>query len=129
MNIDIIYLITPFFAWLFAGSLKFIISSIKARKPALSRIGYGGLPSNHSAIVSNTAILIAPKEGVTNPMFGIAVTVAFIVMLDAASLRKQVGMHAKAINKLSVRNADCLLREIMGHTKTEILAGPYLLVL
>lgn len=126
MNIDISYLITPAVAWLAAGIIKFIINSFKTRKLAFSLIGYGGLPSNHSAIVSSAAALIAFKEGIDHPAFGVAVALAFIVMLDANSLRKQIGKQAEIINHLSsilepVNNR--LLRERMGHSKIEIVAG------
>lgn len=118
------YLITPFFAWLIAGCLKFLINSIKAKKLAFGLIGYGGLPSNHSAIVSSMAALIALKEGINVPAFGVALTLAFIVMLDANSLRRAVGKHAVAINQLAQQHPEIdQLRERMGHTKIEILAG------
>ena len=121
------YLLTPFLAWLVAGVLKFIINSIRAGKPAFGLIGYGGLPSNHSAIVSSTAALIALREGMGHPAFGVAVTLAFIVMLDASSLRRQVGRQAEAINALARRQGhdaqDTRLRERMGHTRLEIAAG------
>lgn len=69
--------------------------------------------------------LIALKEGIQHPAFGVAVTLAFIVMLDASSLRKQVGKQAAAINKLSqpFDDGQSRLRERMGHTRIEILAG------
>lgn len=122
---DLSYLFTPFVAWLLAGCLKFLINSIRAKKLAFGLIGYGGLPSNHSAIVSSMATLIALKEGIGHPAFGVAITLAFIVMLDASSLRRQVGKHASAINKLALKqNTDhIVLRERMGHTPIEILAG------
>lgn len=114
----------PFLAWLVAGCLKFLINSIKAKQLAFGLIGYGGLPSNHSAIVSSMAALIAFKEGVDTPAFGVALTLAFIVMLDANSLRRAVGKHAVAINKLAKDDPEYQqLRERMGHTKIEILAG------
>lgn len=118
------YLITPFLAWLVAGCLKFLINSIKAKKLAFGLIGYGGLPSNHSAIVSSMVALIAFKEGVNTSAFGVALTLAFIVLLDANSLRQAVGKHAVAINKLAEHDMRLKkLRERMGHTKIEILAG------
>lgn len=117
-----IYFITPFAAWLVAGCLKFAINSLRAGRPAFGLIGYGGLPSNHSAIVSSTAALIALREGLTHPAFGVAVTLAFIVMLDANSLRRQIGRHAEAINRLRP-DAEKPLRERMGHTRVEIAAG------
>ncbi len=87
-------------------------------------IGYGGLPSNHSAIVSSIPTLIALKEGITHPAFGVAITLAFIVMLDASSLRRQVGQHAVVINRLTVILPEQqFLRERMGHTYIEIAAG------
>lgn len=115
-----VYLITPFLAWLCAGCSKFAINSIKAKKAAFKLIGYGGMPSNHSAIVSSMMFLIALKNGIEHPAFGAALTLAFIVMMDANSLRKQMEKHAKAIN---VINQNQVLRERLGHTKPEILGG------
>lgn len=121
---DYSYALTPFLAWLVAGSSKFLINSIKARQWAFGLIGYGGLPSNHSAIVSSMAALIAVKEGIEHPAFGVALTLAFIVMLDATSLRRQVGRHAETLNRLALDSPGYLiLRERMGHTPAEIAAG------
>lgn len=121
---DFSYALTPFLAWLVAGVSKFIINSIKAKQLAFGLIGYGGLPSNHSAIVSSMAALIALKEGIGHPAFGVAITLAFIVMMDANSLRRQVGKHAEAINKLAAGASEHQsLRERMGHTRLEIAAG------
>jgi len=122
---DLTYLLTPFVAWLTAGGLKFLVNSIRVKKLAFGLIGYGGLPSNHSAIVSSMATLIALKEGIHHPAFGVAMTLAFIVILDASSLRRQVGKHASTINKLatSISSGQPTLRERMGHTPIEIFAG------
>lgn len=125
---DMAYLLTPFFAWLVAGTAKFSINSIRAKSLAFEQIGYGGLPSNHSAIVSSMAFLIALREGIAHPAFGIAITIAFIVMLDASSLRRKVGQQAELINRLMrlmEKTGDEYkpLRERMGHTPVEIAAG------
>jgi hypothetical protein len=124
---DYSYLLTPFIAWLIAGSLKFAINSLRAGKLAFGLIGYGGLPSNHSAIVSSMAALIALKEGIQHPAFGVAVALAFIVLLDANSLRRQIGKQAQAINLLTqmgkTTQTPHLLRERIGHTKLELAAG------
>lgn len=119
------YLLTPFFAWFIAGTLKFLINSLKARRFAFDLIGYGGLPSNHSAIVASMAALIGLNEGLSSPAFGVAITLAFIVILDASSLRRQMGKHAAALNKIIQSNDDdkSLLRERMGHTPFEIICG------
>lgn len=124
MMIDFSYAATPFLAWLVAGALKFSINSLRAGKLAFGLIGYGGLPSNHSSIVSSMAALIGFNEGIGHPAFGVTVTLAFIVFLDAASLRRQVGRHAVAINRINPKACgEKPLRERMGHTPVEIAAG------
>jgi uncharacterized protein len=123
MIMDISYAITPFVAWFFAGVFKFIVNCIKARTFAFEQIGYGGFPSNHSAIVSSMAVLVALKEGIGHPAFGVAITLAFIVMLDAYSLRRQLGKHAVLLNQLASKANHHPIRERMGHTCIEILAG------
>jgi len=120
---DVAYLVMPFLAWLVAGSSKFAVNSIRAKKLAFGLIGYGGFPSNHSAIVSSMAALIAFKEGVEHPAFGVALALAFIVLLDANSLRRQIGKQAEAINRLQSHLDKAPLRERIGHTKIELLGG------
>jgi acid phosphatase family membrane protein YuiD len=121
---DYSYLLCPFVAWLTAGIFKFCINSLRAKKLAFGLIGYGGLPSNHSAIVASMATLIALKEGINHPAFGVALTLTFIVILDASSLRRQVGKHAVLLNQLAqAANVKSQLRERMGHTLIEIIAG------
>lgn len=121
---DLSYALTPFLAWLVAGVLKFGINSLRHGKLAFGLIGYGGLPSNHSAIVSSMATLIALRDGIQHPAFGVALTLAFIVILDAASLRRQVGRQAQAINRLAQQDETHIpLRERMGHSRLEIAAG------
>ena len=121
---DFSYALTPFLAWLVAGISKFIVNSIKTNQLAFDLIGYGGLPSNHSTIVSSMVALIAFKEGISHLAFSVAITLAFIVILDASSLRRQVGKHAMAINKLIAGTFDHhTLRERIGHTWLEIAVG------
>lgn len=122
---EISYLVAPFIAWFLAGTLKFIINSIKTKSFAFGLIGYGGMPSTHSAIVSSMTALVALRDGINTPAFGVAITLMFIVLLDASSLRKQVGKHAEALNKLNVgkNTGVAILRERMGHTRLEIFAG------
>lgn len=117
-----LYLITPFLAWLICGITKFIVNCIKEKRLAFDLIGYGGMPSNHSAIVSSMASLVAFKEGINTPAFGVALTLAYIVILDANGLRKKMESHAIAINKLNDHTQPAL-RERIGHSKLEIFCG------
>jgi uncharacterized protein len=118
---DISYIVTPFIAWFIAGSSKFVINSIKARSAAFKQIGYGGFPSNHTSIVTSIAWLIAIKEGLESPALGLAIALAFIVILDATSLRVKVGAHAKRLNTMMPNEKP--LRERVGHTPVEIFGG------
>jgi len=121
---EIIYLITPVLTWMVVGPIKFLISSVRYRRWAFDLVGNGGFPSNHSAVVSSMATLIALREGMGHPAFGVAVTLAFIVMIDANSLRQHVGRHAVTLNRLNEGKEDyVILRERMGHTRLEIAGG------
>lgn len=123
-TIGMVYLVTPFLAWLIAGSAKFLINCLLARKLTIELIGYGGFPSNHSAIVSSTATLIALREGIQHPAFGVALTLAFIVMMDANSLRRHIGNQAEVINQIAHSSGQHRrLRERIGHSRIEIASG------
>jgi acid phosphatase family membrane protein YuiD len=120
------YIIAPAFGWLVAGSLKFVINTIRARQLAWSQIGYGGFPSTHSSIVSTTALLVGLREGFNTSAFAIATTIAWVVILDAVSLRRQIGYQAVAINRLNKEIQDWKpLRERIGHRRIEIIAGVF----
>ncbi|WP_343732952.1 divergent PAP2 family protein [Duganella sp.] len=121
---DIAYLVTPLLTWITVGPIKFLINSARARKWAFNLVGNGGFPSNHSAVVSSMATLIALREGIGHPAFGVAVTLCFIVIIDANSLRQHVGKQAAAINRIAKDDSGHQwLRERMGHTLVEIAGG------
>ena len=121
---EFIYLVTPILTWMTVGPIKFLITSVRQRRWAFNLVGNGGFPSNHSAVVSSMATLIALREGMGHPAFGVAVTLAFIVMIDANSLRQHVGRHAASLNRLhDGKDGHVVLRERMGHTLVEIAGG------
>ena len=121
---DVSYLVTPVLTWLVVGPIKFLINSARQGRWAFNLVGNGGFPSNHSATVTSMATLIALREGIGHPAFGVAVTLCFIVMIDANSLRQHVGRQAAAINRLAAGAAGHkTLRERMGHTLVEIGGG------
>jgi acid phosphatase family membrane protein YuiD len=92
----------------------------------------GGMPSSHSALVAGVAHAIGLFEGFASPIFALALTLAVIVIYDATGIRRQAGMHAEFINRIiqdrlkgKVSN-DRQLREVLGHTPMEALAGTIL---
>ncbi|QJD98699.1 divergent PAP2 family protein [Massilia forsythiae] len=121
---DLTYLLTPVLTWLAVGPIKFLINSARQRRWAFDLVGNGGFPSNHSATVVSMATLIALREGMGHPAFGVAVTLCFVVMIDANNLRQHVGRQAAAINRLAGTDpVHRKLRERMGHTLVEIGGG------
>ncbi len=117
------YIAAPFLAWFTAGTLKFLINSARARKPAFDAVGLGNFPSNHSTIVTTVTALIGLREG-AGPEFGLALTLAFIIILDALDLRRKIGQQAAAINSIARRlDESVALREKIGHTPAEVLGG------
>jgi acid phosphatase family membrane protein YuiD len=122
--VDVAYIFAPFTAWFTAGSLKLAISVLRSGRVDWEQVGLGGLPSNHTAVVSATATLVGLREGVNTPLFAIAVTLAIIVMLDALNLRRQVGAHAAALNDLLRSDTKRpRFREHIGHQRVEVLGG------
>lgn len=121
---DISYVITPLLAWLGTGIIKFIINTLQHKQLAFNFIGYGGMPSNHSAIVSSCFFFVAYKDGIESSAFIVALTLAFIVILDASSLRKHIEKQSKVLNQVTLKMRNRVpLREKIGHSKFEIMVG------
>ena len=88
----------------------------------------GGMPSSHSALVTGTAAGVGLQLGFNDPVFALASTIAFIVMYDAAGIRRSAGLTAAKVNQISKDNSNKLssettLKESLGHTKIEVLVG------
>ncbi len=85
MNItEFKYLYIPFLMWFGIQTFKVIYDLVTTKKFNFKRImGAGGMPSSHSAVVTSLATLIGKYEGVTTPIFALAVIFAFVVMYDA----------------------------------------------
>ena len=113
---EVVFVIAPLRGWFVAGSLKLAVNSLRQGRLSRDQVGLGGLPSNHIAVVSSTAILIGLREGINTALFAMAVTLVIIVILDALHLRREVGAHAQALNALLRGNAKRPpLREHVGH--------------
>ncbi|KAJ4981638.1 hypothetical protein NE237_032475 [Protea cynaroides] len=78
----------PFTSLLFGNDVNF--------KAAVSS---GGFPSTHSAGVVAAATSLALERGFSDSIFGMAVVFAGLVMYDAQGVRREVGNHAKVLNR------------------------------
>lgn len=60
----------------------------------------GGFPSTHSSAVVATATSLAFERGFSDSIFGMTAVYAALVMYDAQGVRREVGAHAKTINRV-----------------------------
>jgi uncharacterized protein len=112
--------LSPFIAWIIAGCIKFAVNCLRSKRCATNLIGYGGWPSNHSCIVATIVTLAGFLDGLYSAVFIVSLGFGFLFILDALSLRRQIGCHAKKINNLS---SDEPLRERVGHSPFEVISG------
>jgi acid phosphatase family membrane protein YuiD len=123
-------------AWLTAQLMKFLIVIIRERKINLVvLVQSGGMPSSHSATVCALATAIGFQQGFGSIEFAIAAILSFIVMYDAAGVRRAAGEQAKRINMLTQDLEDfeddmeAQLKELLGHTPPEVFGGAVLGIL
>ena len=89
------YLIVPIAVWFCIQLFKVIWDLVATHKFNFKRIlGAGGMPSSHSAVVVGLATLIGKYEGINTPIFAIALIFSFVVMYDAAGVRRAAGKQA-----------------------------------
>lgn len=121
------YILVPISVWFGIQLFKVIYDRFETKKWHWSRImGAGGMPSSHSAVVVSLATLIAKNQGLDSPLFALSATFAFIVMYDAAGVRRAVGKQAKVINDiLNNQNltAPEKLQEMTGHSPFQVSIG------
>ena len=98
-------------------------------------VSSGGFPSSHSALVTALAVAVGLVEQFTSSMFAITLTLAAIVIYDAANVRYYSGQNAKVtqqlIRDLKEKYPDLFtdpvyetkLKQVLGHKWREVIAG------
>ena len=124
------YIYIPIILWACIQTFKVIWELIKTKKFNFKRImGAGGMPSSHSAVVVALATMIGRYEGVQTAIFAMSLIFAFVVMYDAAGVRRAAGKQATLLNKivqtpgLSTLEVHEKLVEVLGHTPIQVFAG------
>ena len=90
------------------------------------------MPSSHTALVVGMAVSVGLNDGYSSTGFAVAFVLAAVVMYDAAGVRRAAGKQAKVINKLiqdmriEHKVTEKRLKELVGHTPLEVLAGAML---
>ena len=124
------YIYVPFLLWFGIQTFKVIYDLVTTHKFNFKRIlGAGGMPSSHSAVVVSLATLIGKNEGLASPIFALSLVLAFVVMYDAAGVRRAAGKQAKLLNKLietpglTTGEVSEKLVEVLGHTPLQVIVG------
>ncbi|HYE84191.1 MAG TPA: divergent PAP2 family protein [Clostridia bacterium] len=126
-------LLACFTAWLIAQILKIILTFYSSKKIDLTRfVGSGGMPSSHTSFVMALSTSIGRIHGWDSAIFAVSLCFAFVVMYDAAGVRRAAGNQAKILNIIiedlahNKPLANERLKELIGHTPKEVLAGAIL---
>ena len=90
----------------------------------------GGMPSSHSAGVVSLSTAVGLISGFNSIEFAIAIGYAFIVMYDAAGVRRAAGKQAACLNRIimdiykqDLQEAGGKLKELLGHTPMQVFVG------
>ena len=89
----------------------------------------GGMPSTHAAGVSALSTNIGFQHGFDSALFAMAVAFTIIILFDAQGVRRWSGRQAQILNKMMEdmyfkrRIQEQRLKELLGHTPMEVLAG------
>lgn len=124
----------PIIAWFLAQFIKFIICLVRNKKLDFRKlVSSGGMPSSHSAITVCLATVTGIKYGFDSAVFAISVILSFIVMADAAGVRRAAGKQAEVLNKIVYHSkeirVDKELKVLLGHTPVQVIAGAALGIL
>lgn len=126
-------LIAGFTSWVLAQLIKVPWNYLSTGKwDWVLLLRAGSMPSSHSALVASVAHATGLFVGFASPLFALALTLAAIVIYDATGIRRQAGKHAEIINRIvrdtvkGKRTKEKQLKEVLGHTPLEALAGTLL---
>lgn len=92
-------------------------------------VGTGGMPSSHCAGATALATSLGLEYGFNSPMFAIGLVFAIVTMFDAQGARQAVGRQAVLLNRMfediyfKKPIKEDRLRELIGHTPVQVLAG------
>lgn len=127
---------TTLSAWIVAQALKLAVAAVREKRFDFRwLIGTGGMPSSHAAGASCLAAATGFEYGFNSVYFALAASFAIVVMFDAQGVRRATGWQARILNKITEdiywqgKINEKRLRELIGHTPVEVIAGGLLGVL
>lgn len=131
-------LVVPVSAWMISQLIKLFVTLGRERRFDWWFVfRSGGMPSAHTALVCALATAVAMMLGLNSVAFAIAAILAMVIMYDAAGVRQAVGRQSRILNRIvkelrEKRPRDEVerdLREFIGHTQFQVIAGAILGIL
>ncbi len=124
------------FVWILTQILKVGVDWIRHGKFNTRMLtSAGGMPSSHSSAVCALTTSIALTEGMRSTLFAVALVLSFVVMYDAAGVRRAASIQARILNQIIDELfqghpiSETRLRELLGHTPFEVFVGAALGIL
>jgi uncharacterized protein len=122
--------LTVLSSWVIAQALKVLVGFFIQKKVDFRWfVGTGGMPSSHTAGASCLATAVGLSYGFDSVHFALAASFAIVVMFDAQGVRRATGRQARILNKImddiywQGKIQEGRLREFIGHTPIEVIAG------
>ena len=122
--------LTWLLACLVAQSLKITLGAVRERRFDFRWfLGTGGMPSTHAAGVTALSTAVGFQDGFHSPLFAATLAFTIITLFDAQGVRRWSGRQAQILNKMlediyfKRRIQEARLKELLGHTPTEVFAG------
>lgn len=128
-------LMSALMGWLVAQILKTLIDLAMSRSFTPERlVGSGGMPSSHSSTVCALVTATGIQCGAASFEFAMSFVLASVVMYDAIGVRQETGKQAKLLNIILEKNIlrlepeefQARLKEFVGHTPLQVIAGAIL---
>ncbi len=127
------FLWIPLLAWAIGQLLKVVTDSWRQHRLSLRSLGMsGGMPSSHTALTVCLTTILAKKLGLGSPIFAAVAIITMEVVYDATGVRRSAGQQSVILNQVLDDLRSHLgfryerLREFIGHTPYEVLAGAVL---
>lgn len=116
-------------SWIIAQVIKVACGLLRYCMQDRSRIIWriiwaGGMPSVHSAVITSAAVTILYAAGVDSSIFGLSTVMCLIVIYDRSRMYSIYSTFQKRYPGFAREiQSDPLLKDLVGHRITEIIAG------
>lgn len=123
-----------FLAWftacVIAQATKILLGALRQRRFDFRwLLGTGGMPSTHAAGVTALSTAVGLRVGFDSALFAATLVFTVITLFDAQGVRRWSGRQAQLLNRMlediyfKRRIQEERVKELLGHTPTEVLAG------